>query len=243
MLKLNKPNSKIHFLNAGRCFISFSSPKVPMSTAINSNKFTDRTELLQRLGNRNLTSSIITISRFMSSGRSSKTGVEKDSKSANLLSKELEAAKPSDSESQLSTETIMELPEAYVTSGVPGYMHGASDTGKSGFGAQSSNRQVLIYRPARSAMQSGEAETTKWQVDFDAQQKWENPMIGWASSDDPVQALRLRFDTAEQAESFCRKQGWDYQIAKEPVSRLEPRSYGDNFKYVPANKLRFVRTK
>lgn len=103
---------------------------------------------------------------------------------------------------------------AFVTSDVPEYMM--------------TKRQARIFRPTKNAMQSGTNETSRWQIDFDAEQKWTNPLMGWASrcdincfygiiieidnifvinSSDAVQALRLRFDTKEDAIQFAEKQG------------------------------------
>jgi hypothetical protein len=59
-----------------------------------------------------------------------------------------------------------QLPDAYTTSGVPEEML---------------TRKARIYRPSRTAMQSGENETRYWQIDFDPLQKWENPLMGWSS--------------------------------------------------------------
>lgn len=42
-------------------------------------------------------------------------------------------------------------------------------------------RKVHIFVPAKSAMQSG-ANTKKWKMDFDTRERWENPLMGWAST-------------------------------------------------------------
>ena len=43
------------------------------------------------------------------------------------------------------------------------------------------SRTVRIYKPARNAMQSGTHATRLWILDFDTQERWENPLMGWAS--------------------------------------------------------------
>lgn len=46
-------------------------------------------------------------------------------------------------------------------------------------------RTVRIFRPAKTANSSGKAGTKVWRVDFDILQgsaRWENPLMGWASS-------------------------------------------------------------
>jgi NADH dehydrogenase (ubiquinone) Fe-S protein 4 len=87
--------------------------------------------------------------------------------------------------------------EAYDVSGVPPGLR---------------MRTLRIYSPAKTAMSSGVNNTGYWLCDFDVQAKWENPVMGWTSSADPVQALNLKFATKEDAMAFADKQGWDYWI-------------------------------
>src|SRR5260221_4909065 len=54
-----------------------------------------------------------------------------------------------------------------------------------------------IYKPAKTAMQSGTAKTKEWVLDFEPEQAREiEPLMGWTSSADMGQQIRLRFDTA-----------------------------------------------
>lgn len=43
-------------------------------------------------------------------------------------------------------------------------------------------RRVRIFVPARNAMQSGTENTHRWQMEFDTRERWENPLMGWAST-------------------------------------------------------------
>lgn len=43
-------------------------------------------------------------------------------------------------------------------------------------------RKVHIFVPAKSSMQSGVHSTKKWKMDFDTRERWENPLMGWAST-------------------------------------------------------------
>jgi len=50
--------------------------------------------------------------------------------------------------------------------------------------AELNHRAVRIYQPTRNTMQSG-AGTARWKIDFDILQgggRWENPLMGYASS-------------------------------------------------------------
>ena len=89
-----------------------------------------------------------------------------------------------------------------------------------------------IYRPAKSAMQSGTATTREWQLDFEPEQpRVIEPLMGWTSSSDMKQQLSMRFDTKEEAIGYCERHGIAYQVLelKEPVRRKA--AYADNFAY------------
>ncbi|CAO3660525.1 unnamed protein product [Umbelopsis ramanniana] len=106
-------------------------------------------------------------------------------------------------------------------------------------------RTVRIYRPARTATQSGKQGAKLWKIDFDILPdgaRWENPLIGWASSSDYQQALTMKFAEKDQAISFAEKQGWNYYVQEPKEVKFVKKSYADNFKY-SAGKLRNIKTK
>ena len=61
-----------------------------------------------------------------------------------------------------------------------------------------------IYQPSRSAMQSGQAKTRDWVLEFvPADAKWIDPLMGWTGSDDMNSQVRLRFPTREEAVAYA----------------------------------------
>ncbi|KAF8645142.1 hypothetical protein AX16_007970 [Volvariella volvacea WC 439] len=115
----------------------------------------------------------------------------------------------------------------------------------SGAPAELRHRAVRIYQPTRNTMQSGSGKTERWRVDFDilpGGNRWENPLMGYASSADYMQGTRLSFRTKEDAIHFAEKQGWDYYVQPPATKRIPPKNYAENFVYKP-NKLRIHRTK
>ena len=46
---------------------------------------------------------------------------------------------------------------------------------------QLETRVARIFVPARNAMQSGTDNIQHWELQFDTQERWENPLMGWAS--------------------------------------------------------------
>ena len=101
-------------------------------------------------------------------------------------------------------------------------------------------RKVLIYQPAKSAMQS--AHTVEYKLVFDSKQRWENELMGWSSSADPVQALNIKFKTKHDAILFCQRQGYDFEVKEPCKPRFKPKAYANNFKY-SEKKLKYIHTK
>lgn len=44
------------------------------------------------------------------------------------------------------------------------------------------SRRVRIYIPPKNVMQSGTNNISGWQIEFDNRERWENPLMGWAST-------------------------------------------------------------
>ena len=89
-----------------------------------------------------------------------------------------------------------------------------------------------IYKPARTAMQSGQANTRDWLLVYEPEvaRKIE-PLMGWTSSSDMKQQLRLRFATQEEAVAYADRHGIPYRVyePKEPARRRI--AYADNFSF------------
>jgi hypothetical protein len=87
-----------------------------------------------------------------------------------------------------------------------------------------------IYKPARTAMQSGTAKTNEWVLDYEPEQpSTVDPLMGWTSSGDMKQQLRLFFDTKEDAIAYCEREGIAYQVFDSQPAKRARISYADNF--------------
>uniref|UniRef100_A0A1S4B3I8 NADH dehydrogenase [ubiquinone] iron-sulfur protein 4, mitochondrial n=2 Tax=Nicotiana TaxID=4085 RepID=A0A1S4B3I8_TOBAC len=104
----------------------------------------------------------------------------------------------------------------------------------SGIPQEHLRRRVIIYSPARTASQQGSGKVGKWRINFLSTQKWENPLMGWTSTGDPLSNVGeagLSFDSVEAAKAFAEKHGWEYTVKKFHTPLLKPKSYADNFKW------------
>jgi hypothetical protein len=89
-----------------------------------------------------------------------------------------------------------------------------------------------IFRPARTAMQSGEARTKEWILEFDpAEPRSIDPLMGWTSSGDMRNQIRLEFDTKEEAIAYATREGLAYTVADPKPRKPIRKSYADNFKF------------
>jgi hypothetical protein len=88
-----------------------------------------------------------------------------------------------------------------------------------------------IYRPARNAMQSGKGKTDQWVLVFEQETpRTIDPLMGYTSSTDTRQQVRLSFDTQELAEAYAQKNGIAYVV--QPAHEATPKrvNYSDNFR-------------
>jgi len=92
--------------------------------------------------------------------------------------------------------------------------------------------QARIYRPAKTAMQSGKAKTKLWVLDYaPATRRDPDPLMGWSSAGDTLNEVSLRFETLEEAVEFAKKRGLDYTVIEPHAAKFQPKSYADNFRY------------
>lgn len=89
-----------------------------------------------------------------------------------------------------------------------------------------------IYKPAKTAMQSGRANTREWVLEFEpAQRKSPDPLMGWVGSGDTPQQVRLSFATKEEAVAYCKRRRIDHEVYEPKERAVRPKSYASNFRW------------
>ena len=88
-----------------------------------------------------------------------------------------------------------------------------------------------IYRPSRTAMQSGKAKYDRWVLEFERRTaKRVDPLMGWTSSDDTLaDEVRLTFDTKDAAIAYAKAEGIPFQLIEEEGAKPVTKAYSDNF--------------
>jgi hypothetical protein len=89
-----------------------------------------------------------------------------------------------------------------------------------------------IYKPAKTAMQSGTAKTRNWILEFAAEKpRTVEPLMGWTATTDMKQQVQLRFETKEQAITYCERHGIAYQVSDPHERKPRSMAYADNFAF------------
>ncbi len=87
-----------------------------------------------------------------------------------------------------------------------------------------------IYRPAKTAMQSGKAKAQAWTLEFEpASARTIDPLMGWTSSSDMNGQVRLTFDTREDAIAYAERHGIAFRLHEPQAAPLILKAYADNF--------------
>jgi hypothetical protein len=89
-----------------------------------------------------------------------------------------------------------------------------------------------IYRPARTAMQSGTAKTERWLLEYEPERPREiEPLMGWTSSGDMKSQLKLWFDSRDDAVAYATRNGIPFRVEEPHEARRRSMAYSDNFKF------------
>ena len=90
-------------------------------------------------------------------------------------------------------------------------------------------KKAKIYKPAKTAMQSGRKNSKIWLLEYDSQDTGINPLTGWETSKDTMSEVRLEFFTKEQAINYAKRNNIDYYVVEPQKSKIIKKSYADNF--------------
>ena len=90
-------------------------------------------------------------------------------------------------------------------------------------------KKAKIYKPSKTAMQSGTKKFNKWIIEFITEKPGVNPLMGWESSSDTLTELRLEFSTKELAINYAKKRKIDYDLIEPKKRKTVIKSYADNF--------------
>ena len=90
-------------------------------------------------------------------------------------------------------------------------------------------KKAKIYKPNKTAMQSGLGKINKWVLEFKTKDPTINPLMGWESYSDTYSELKLEFSTKELAINYAKRKKINYEIIEPKKRKIVIKSYADNF--------------
>lgn len=88
-----------------------------------------------------------------------------------------------------------------------------------------------IYKPSKTATQSGQGKSSRWILEHEAEKPREiEPLMGWTSSGDTRTQVKLSFATKEDAVAYAQRRGLAYMVVEPQETKRRTMAYSDNFK-------------
>lgn len=89
-----------------------------------------------------------------------------------------------------------------------------------------------IFKPTKTAMQSGRGKTKRWVLEYPRASKVApEPLMGWQASADTVRQVKLYFESSEAAIAYCKVHNITFEVVKPKQRRRRIKAYADNFAF------------
>ena len=89
---------------------------------------------------------------------------------------------------------------------------------------------IKIYKPSKTAMQSGFRKTKKWLAEYISDvDTTKDYLMGWNSSLDTNTQIKLFFDTKEKAISWAKKNKYQFYVEETKIRKIKIKTYASNF--------------
>jgi len=89
---------------------------------------------------------------------------------------------------------------------------------------------IKIYKPSKSSMQSGLGKTKQWLAEYISEKdKTKDSLMGWNSSSDTREQIKIFFDTKEQAIEWSKKNNEQFIVIEPKERKIKPKNYASNF--------------
>ena len=89
---------------------------------------------------------------------------------------------------------------------------------------------IKIYKPSKTAMQSGRGKTKKWLAEYISEiTTTKDILMGWTSSSDTKSQIKLFFNTKNQAINWAKNNNYQFYVVEQQKRKIKPKSYASNF--------------
>ena len=88
-----------------------------------------------------------------------------------------------------------------------------------------------IFKPTKTAMQSGQANTQFWILEYEPEEaKKIDNLMGWTGSGDMRGQIKLKFKSKDEAIAYATKNKISYNLKIPQIRKHLPKAYADNFR-------------
>lgn len=92
--------------------------------------------------------------------------------------------------------------------------------------------KARIFRPDKTAMQSGRGKTKQWKLEFiPARPHFTDNLMGWTGMTDTQTEVHLHFASKEEAIAYAEARKLAYEVYEPNARTHQPKAYADNFKF------------
>lgn len=78
-------------------------------------------------------------------------------------------------------------------------------------------------------MQSGQAKSKSWILEYERENLEKDFVMGWNSSGDTLKQIKISFDSKEQAINYATRNNISYDLIEPKIRKMILKSYADNF--------------
>ena len=90
-------------------------------------------------------------------------------------------------------------------------------------------KKAKIYIPTKTAMQSGRGKLKDWILEFETREPKTNALMGWETSDDTLEEVKLKFSSKEKAVEYAEANDIVYSVIEPKQKEFVIKSYEENF--------------
>ena len=91
--------------------------------------------------------------------------------------------------------------------------------------------KAKIYKPSKTAMQSGRSKFNKWVLKFNNNRNQKkDSLMGWNGGSNTISQVELKFNTKEDAINYAIRNDIEYVVLESSERKVITKSYADNFK-------------
>jgi len=90
-------------------------------------------------------------------------------------------------------------------------------------------KKAQIYIPAKTATQSGNGKQKTWILVFETKDPHTNTLMGWESSNDTLEEVKLKFTSKEKAIDYAIANNIKFSLVEPKKKTFVIKSYEENF--------------